>query len=155
MSFTVFVAGTFNVLTEGHKKLLRTAVECMEGFRHICVYITVDDWARHKSVPVRPQSWRREDVCSFLGKECGLRIDQYSCGWLSHVDADYQRAEFRNSVDETDILVCSSETRENAEKLVEGTGCRLVVLERDPSMPSSTDIIKKSLAGEKVEVVRW
>lgn len=155
MSYTVYVAGTFNVLTEGHKKLLRTAVDCMEGFRMIHVYITSGAWIEErKEVPIRSRRQREYDVLDYL----------YECGVKSHriiIDDLYKTSlcdEFVDFVNETDILVCSSETRANSEALLsEVPECRrpkLVVLERDPSMPSSTQIIKKSLERDPVTVVR-
>ena len=51
----------------------------------------------------------------------------------------------------TDVLVCSSETRAKAEECIstipEDRRPRVVVVERDPSMPSSTQIIKTSIQG--------
>lgn len=155
MSYTVYVAGTFNVLTDGHKKLLKTAVDCMEGFRAIYVYITEGSWIEErKEVPVRSKRQRKYDVLDYL----------YECGVKPHriIMSDLYRPnlceEFIDMVDETDILVCSSETRANSEALLnqipESRRPKLVVLERDPSMPSSTQIIKKSLERDPVTVVR-
>lgn len=150
MTYEVFVAGTFNVLTEGHRKLLKLAVEEMEGFRHLNVYVTRGEWA-NKSVPVRNWAWRADDVKRFLMKECGLDPDQFDILPLKHVLGD----EF-DKCDATDTLVCSSETRANAEKLLPDRedGIKLVVLERDPDMPSATETIRKSMDRKRIREVR-
>ncbi len=152
MTYMVYVAGTFNVLTEGHRKLLRTAVAEMEGFRHLDVYVTSGDWM-NKSVPVRNWAWRVNDVYRFLVNECGLDPEQFDIRPLKLVTGH----EFDNC-DATDTLVCSSETRANAEKLLPDRedGIKLVVLERDPEMPSATETIRKSMNRERIRVVvRW
>ncbi len=152
MSFTVYVAGTFNVLTEGHRRLLKIAVKEMEGFRRLHVYVSKGDWM-NKSVPVRNWAWRADDVDRFLTKECGL--DPYRfC--ISPLESDSADGVF-DRCDATDTLVCSSETRANAEKLLPDRedSIKLVVLERDPNMPSATETIRKSMNRERIRVVRW
>lgn len=153
MSYTVYVAGTFNVLTEGHKKLLKLAVEEMEGFRRLRVYITKGDWM-NKSVPVRNWAWRADDVDRFLKDECGL--DPYRfC--ISPLEGDSVDNHVFDRCDATDTLVCSSETRANAEKLLPDRedSIKLAVLERDPAMPSATETIRKSMNRERIRVIRW
>ncbi len=155
MTYTVYVAGTFNVLTEGHKKLLKTAVDSTEGYRYLAAYVTADGslYTRNKEVPVRDSKYRCGDVRRFLTRECGLDEGQFGVfglhGWYGNMDIPWSR---------TDILVCSSETRANAESFVdtipESKRPKLVVLERDPSMPSSTQIIQESLERPSVTVVR-
>lgn len=154
MTYSVYVAGTFNVLTEGHKRLLKVAVDETEGFRTLCVYVTNDTcFFKSKEVPVRGYEQRCKDVRRFLIKGCGLDEDQFIIRPL------YSEPKMKAAWSRTDVLVCSSETRENAEvllsKIRQSWRPRLVVLERDPSIPSSTEIIKKSLEREKVEVVKW
>ncbi len=155
MSYTVYVAGTFNVLTEGHKKLLKTAVDCMDGFRMIYVYITDGAWIEErKEVPIRLRRQRECDILDYL-YECGVKPHRIITHTLNRTNLC---DEFVDFVDETDILVCSSETRANSEALLsrvpEIRRPKLVVLERDPSMPSSTQIIKKSLERDPVTVIR-
>lgn len=78
MSYTVYVAGTFNVLTEGHKKLLKTAVDCMEGFRFLAVNVTLGfDYLRNEGVSSRNIKWRIGDIRRFLTRECGLDEEQF------------------------------------------------------------------------------
>ena len=155
MTYEVYVAGTFNVLTEGHKKLLSIAVREMEEFRHLSVYVTNDmSYFKDKEVPVRAFERRCGDVRRYLTYEHGLEKDQFEIWPLQPTSEKKARAWWSK----TDVLVCSSETRNNAEgllsKIPESNRPKLVVLERDKA-PSSTDIIKKSLSGERVEVVRW
>lgn len=147
MTYMVFVAGTFNVLTDGHKKLLRTAVENTEGFRHLMVFITRGAWVQ-KEVPVRDWEWRKDDVLSFLTGECGMRP---SCVEIVPISSPCGNPCAMPVPGITDVLVCSSETRAKAEECIstipEDRRPRVVVVERDPSMPSSTQIIKTSIQG--------
>ncbi len=155
MTYEVYVAGTYNVLTDGHKKLLSVAVREMEDFRHLSVYVTDDmSYFKDKEVPVRAFQRRCADVKRYLTREHGLDEDQFDI-WPLQPETGRRASAWWSR---TDVLVCSSETRTNAEEILsripESNRPKLVVLERD-NMPSSTDIIKKSLEGEKVEVVRW
>lgn len=145
MSYTVYVGGTFNVLHEGHRKLLRKAVECMGEFRHLEVGITASNWVK-RDVPVRNSEWRKMDVMHFLTDELGVRPDRV---WFTLITGECPMAVTRDT-DATDILVVSSETesagRRCLERLPEGSRPRLVVVSRDKGMKSSTDIIKEDLA---------
>jgi len=150
MTFTVYAAGTFNVLTKGHEKLLKAAIDQMEGFRHLQVYVTRDQSKETacKAVPVRPYDWRAGDVRRFL-KRCGLDDDQF------RVDP---MPDPLPAVDKTDTLVCTNEfdVMERAKRLTAyGTGCKLVIIRRVPGIPSSTQVIMKSLKREDIMEGHW
>lgn len=147
MSYTVYVGGTFNVLHEGHRKLLRKAVECMGEFRHLEVGVTASAWAK-RDVPVRNAEWRRQDVLHYLTDELGVRPDRIE---FTIISSDCPVAMVRD-LDATDILVCSTETEQAGRRCLsrvsEDVRPRLVVVSRDRGMRSSTDIIKEDLAHE-------
>lgn len=144
MSYTVYVRGTFNVLTEGHRRLLSKAVECMDTYRHIEVGVTLSRWA-DKEVPVRCGEWRRLDVYHFLVDDCKVRPDRVETVML----ADNPFVQISNA-DATDVVVCSTatatETRAMLNKLPSDRRPRLVVVPHDGS-PSSTDIVKEAMRG--------
>lgn len=144
----VFVAGTFNVFHDGHKRLLDKALEvqCENDGSAIIVGVTTDEYARaHKDVPVNDfwiRAWEVEKHLRFKG--C-----PFSKIWP--IDGPGVPPDFPTSRD--DVLVCASDTKDNAmdalAAIPEERRPRMVVIWRDPAMPSSSDIIRSMSTGNE------
>lgn len=94
------VAGTFNVLHEGHKKLIRKAFELGDS---VIIGITSDDMASVDRKDVVPYSIRKKELEGFLNTIKGR--------WEIIEISDIYGP--REKMDRADILVVSDETEEN------------------------------------------
>jgi len=64
----VVVAGTFNCIHEGHKKLLEVALNTGE---ELLVGLTSDEFAKRLKGEAKPYAKRKEELQGVLGKEAG------------------------------------------------------------------------------------
>jgi len=104
-------AGTFNILHEGHKKLIEKAFEVGD---EVIIGLTADDMASDAREETIPFYLRKKELEAFLKKmnkpwEIVEIIDIYGP---------------KEKVDSADIIVVSDETRKNAEKLNRERGSR-------------------------------
>lgn len=144
----VFVAGTFNVFHDGHKRLLDKALEVQRenDGSAIIVGVTTDEYARtHKDVPV-DNLWIRG-----LRVDVYLRSKGYPFGLIWPIDGPGIPPDFPTSRD--DVLICASDTKDNAmdalAAIPEERRPRMVVIWRDPAMPSSSDMIRSMSTGNE------
>ena len=147
----VYVAGTFNRLHEGHRALIRKAVEeaLAENAKkpRIILYVTSDDMARRtRDVPVQSFSDRLMRVMlAFQGEF----FDQGYCAFHIFGIVEVRVLDspdfFDPDAKPTDTVVCSEETRMNAER----GGIRVVsvpmVLDDDGNEIHSTMLIRKGV----------
>ncbi len=100
------VAGTFNILHEGHKTFIRRAFEVGDK---VIVGITTDEMASHGREEVLPLYIRKKELENYLSSfgECWEIVE------ISDIYGP------RNVMDEADILVVSAETEDNAKKVNE------------------------------------
>ena len=125
------VAGTFSILHEGHKALIRRAFELGDQVR---IGITSDRMAAEGRDTVIPLEVRRKELESFLNG-----MGNYT---LFEIDDIYGPAVM---MDDVDILVVSEETRENGLKVNEERAKRGL----KPLEISVVDLVK-SYDGSKI-----
>lgn len=143
----IFVAGTFNVFHEGHRRLLDRAID--EQRRNggvLAVGITTDEYARaHKDVPVNDYGDRSGAVREYLAYR---RAIPYT---MLRINGPGIPPDFPTSRD--DVLICARDTKDNAmdalAAIPEERRPRMVVIWRDPAMPSSSDIIRSMSTGNE------
>ncbi|MDR0509259.1 MAG: inosine/xanthosine triphosphatase [Candidatus Methanoplasma sp.] len=105
------VAGTFNILHEGHKKLIKKAFEVGD---EVMIGITTDSMASNTKEEVIPLYLRKKEIEAFLAE-----MDK---PWeIVEIDDIYGPAEMADSAD---IIVVSEETLNNAEKMNRERGSR-------------------------------
>ena len=146
----VYVVGTFNRFHDGHRALMDRVAETagtMEGPVDVILYVTSDDMARKtRDVPVQPLSDRLMRVMLAFQDEF---FDQGYCAcyilgivkWRVLDSPDF----FDPDAKPTDTVVCSEETRTNAER----GGIRVVsvpmVLDDNGNEIHSTMLIRKGV----------
>lgn len=147
----VYVAGTFNRLHKGHRALIRKAVEeaLAENAEkpRIILYVTSDDMARKtRDVPVQPFLDRM--MRAMLAFQCEFFDQGYCACYIFSImegrvldSPDF----FDPDAKPTDTVVCSEETKMNAER----GGIRVVsvpmVLDDNGNEIHSTMLIKKGV----------
>ena len=105
------VAGTFNILHEGHKKLLEKAFEVGD---EVIIGLTADEMASGMRGEILPYYLRKKEVEAFLGR--------MNKPWeIVEINDIYGPKE---TVDAADIIVVSDETLKNAEELNRERGSR-------------------------------
>ena len=105
------VAGTFNILHEGHKKLIEKAFEVGD---EVIIGMTTDDMATGSKGETIPFYLRKKELEVFLGR----MIKPWEIVEINDIYGPKER------VDSADIIVVSDETLENAEKLNRERGSR-------------------------------
>lgn len=143
----IFVAGTFNVFHDGHRRLLDRAIdEQRKNGGMLVVGVTTNEYARtHKDVPIRDYNERYLDVENYL---ISRNARPYH---IRSIDGPGIPSDVITSRD--DVLVCASDTKDNAmdalAAIPEERRPRMVVIWRDPTMPSSSDIIRSMSTGNE------
>lgn len=143
----IFVAGTFNVFHNGHRRLLDRAIdEQRKNGGTLVVGVTTNEYARaHKDVPVN----NYKDRCGEVKNHLAYKRAIPSLIWP--IDGPGIPPDFPTTRD--DVLVCASDTKDNAmdalAAIPEERRPRMVVIWRDPAMPSSSDIIRSMSTGNE------
>jgi len=105
------VAGTFNILHEGHRKLIEKAFEVGDK---VMLGITTDDMASSMRAEIIPLYLRKKELERFLSK--------MNKPWeIVEINDIYGPKEM---VDSADIIVVSEESKKNAEELNRERGSR-------------------------------
>ena len=148
------VAGTFNVLHDGHKELIRKAFEVGDS---VFIGITTDEMANSRRSKVLPLNLRKEKLTRFLS--------DFHKPWLIMEINDIYGP--REVMDEVDVLIVSEETSDNGSILNDervSRGVRPLMIHviplmkaHDGSKISSTSILNGSYAkngkGGEIDVV--
>lgn len=129
------VAGTFNVLHDGHKALIDRALELGDD---VFIGITTDEMASGSRTFLNPYYIRSKAVREYVGskgRECNI----------FEISDMYGPESLMNNID---VLVVSEETFENGKKVVQRFGGKMqlsvvdIVKKTDGTKISSTDIVK-------------
>jgi inosine/xanthosine triphosphatase len=98
------VAGTFNVLHDGHRKLIRKAFDVGDS---VFIGITTDEMANSRRSKILPLNARKNELTRFLS--------EFHKPWLiMEIDDIYGP---REVMDEVDVLIVSEETSDNGDLL--------------------------------------